>query len=248
VNTTAIAPMMRWAEVTGNWIAANSNAVIAVARDSGEWVAVRQGVAVDAVHEAKDWIALSSMKFADSAVSAVSGVFGGIKLLEDWSLKLLQDIKTRLASDGQSEFALLVRESGFVLADVKVGMGLIPELVASFRHERDLTAEEKSVFKQKIAEYTAKTSGAVGYFEAILLRNLIRAGSYAGGVKVSQVHFDIFPLPGLEVFFDPFGYEKTREIMLEEAHEAIGVHATRMVAIEGRIADIEIRIPGNAGQ
>lgn len=248
VNTTAIAPMMRWAEVTGDWIAGHSNAVIVVARNSGEWVAARQGVAVDAVHNAKDWIALSSMKFANATVAAVSGAFGGIKLLEDWSLNLLHDVKTRLAPDGKSEFALLVRESGFVLADIKVGMGLIPELVASFRHERDLTPEEKRTFQQKIREYTAKTSGAVGYFEGILLRNLVRAGSYAGGVKISQVHVDIFPLPGLEVFFDPFSYEEARENMLKEAHDAISVHAARMGTIEGRIADIEIRIPGNVSQ
>ncbi len=238
---------------TSEWIASSSNrallalqdmekwaaATASAARNTSDWVAAKSSAAVSTTQDTGAWIATNTSAAASVAIGAASHTFGGLSLLEDWSVSIIKQVENHLRADPDSEFAVLVKESGFVLADVKVGVGIIPELAVTFRHEEDLTPEELHAFKANVEAYVKKAPGPVGYFEGLLLRRLLKAGEYSGGMRISEVHVDVFPLPGLEVFFDPFSFEEDQKKMLVDAYGMAKEEKGDLKSIEDRIAKIE---------
>ena len=247
-NTAAIA-----AKQTSDWIASGSTCVVSAARNTSNWIASSSGAAVLALEdtsrwvEAKasaawntsEWIATSPSAAVSLAIGAASDTLSGLSIMEDWSINLVKQVEKHLRADDASEFASLLRESGFALTDVKVGVGIIPELSVEFRHERDLTPAEIQAFKAKVDAYTKTAPGPVGYFEALLLRRLLKAGEYSGGLRISEVHIEVFPLPGLKVLFDPFNFEQEQNKMLVDAYGMAQSERADLKTIEERVSKIE---------
>jgi hypothetical protein len=238
---------------TSEWIASSSSAAVlalqdierwaaasaSAARGTSDWVAAKSSAAVSTAQDTGTWIATSSSAAVNTAIDAASHTFSGFSTMEDWSISVIKHVENHLRADPTSEFSVLLKESGFVLADVKVGVGVIPELAVTFRHEVDLTPEQLQAFKAKVDAYVSEAPGPVGYFEGLLLRRLLKAGEYSGGMRISEVHVDIFPLPGLEVFFDPFSIEEEQNKMLVDAYDMAKEEKGDLKSIEDRIAKIE---------
>jgi hypothetical protein len=238
---------------TSDWIASSSNAVVlafqdaekwaaeraSAARNTSEWVASNSSAAVFAAQDTGEWIAASSGAAISLVIDAASHTFHTFAALEDWSANIVRQVESHLRADPTSEFAVLVRESGFALTDVKVGVGLIPDLTVEFRRERNLDPTESQAFKTRVDAYARNAAGPVGYFEGLLLRRLLKAGEYSGGMRISEVHVDVFPLPGLQVFFDPFGFEEEENKMLVDAYDMAQAETTDLKSIEERISKIE---------
>lgn len=242
LHARAISPMMRWAKHTGEWISSSSGAIADAARTGGEWAGSYWTMAMVSAQNAGERIVSGSYSLIDGASAAASSAFSSVTLLEDWSAKLVKKVESHLHADDNDQFAALIKQSGFMLADVKVGVGIIPELALEFRHERDLTPAETEAFRNNIEDYTKTTSGPVSYFEGLLLRNLSKAGEYSGDVRISEVHIDVFPLPGLELFFDPLRYEEEKDKMLFEAYNLTQFEKKKLKSIEDRISKIETRL------
>jgi len=238
---------------TSEWIASSSNrAVLALqdiekwaaatasaARETSDWVVAKSSAAASTAQDTGTWIATNTSTAASLAIGAASHTFNGLSTMEDWSISVIKHVENHLRADPTSEFSVLLKESGFVLADVKVGVGMIPELAVTFRHEEDLTPEQLQAFKAKVEAYVKKAPGPVGYFEGMLLRRLLKAGEYSGGMRISEVHVDVFPLPGLEVFFDPFSFEEEQNKMLADAYDMAKEEKDDLTSLEDRIAKIE---------
>jgi hypothetical protein len=86
-------------------------------------------------------------------------------------------------------------------------------------------------------------SGVVGYFEALVLRRLLKAGEYSGGMRISEVHVNLFPLPGLDMLFDPFHFEKEQNEMLTDAYNLSKADSQSLKVIEDRISKLETILP-----
>jgi len=224
---------------TGKWVASNASA----AGITGDWIASGSSAAVFAARDTREWVSKNAGAAVNSAVDAASATVGGLMIFEGWSVDLVKEIESHLRADGTSEFHRLVNESGFALSDVKVGVGIIPELAVEFRHERDLTPAEIQALQIKIDDHTRTASGVVGYFEALVLRRLLKAGEYSGGMRISEVHVNLFPLPGLDMLFDPFHFEKEQNEMLADAYNLSKADSQSLKVIEDRISKIETVLP-----
>jgi len=227
------------ANAMSEWIALSSSAAAVAVQDSAEWAASH----ANAARDAGEWVSAKSGEAVNSAVSTASATVGGLGIFGNWSGSLVKEIENHFRADGKGQFHQLVNESGFAIADVKVGMGFIPELAVEFRHERDLTAAEVQALQIKIDDHVRTASGVVGYFEALVLRRLLKAGEYSGGMRISEVHVNLFPLPGLEMLFDPFHFEKEQNEMLDEAYKLSKAELESLKVIEDRISKIETMLP-----
>jgi hypothetical protein len=249
------------AQNAGQWIAASSNAAVNAAQNAGQWVATGPNAAVSAAAQwttaGKDavvvaaqntgeWIASSSSTAVASTIGAASTVIGSVMVLEDWSVNIVKKLESHLRVDG--EFAALVKESGFALSNIKVGIGIIPELDAEFQHERTLSPAEIAAFKTKVNNYVSKAPAPLGYLEKLVLRRLLKAGEMSGGIRVSELHIDLIPLPGLEVFFDPMRFEEEHNQMLVDAYEGAKAGEKNLKSIEERISRIEAMLSTPQGK
>jgi hypothetical protein len=140
------------------------------------------------------------------------------------------------------EFQALMRESGFVMANVKVGLGVIPELDVEFRHERALTPEERAAFKAKVDAYVSKAPMPLSYFEKLLLRRLSKAGEMSEGMRISELHIDLVPLPGIQLFFDPLRFEEEQNKMIQDAYDFSKTGQKSLTSIEERVSKIEAMV------
>jgi hypothetical protein len=226
------------AQASGDWIALNANAATAAAQNAGQWVTVNANAAVSAAQETGDWIVFNTKVAVNSAVGTADNI-RELMAVEDWSAALVREVANHWRVNRESEFANLIRESGFVLMNIKVGVDLLPELDVEFRHERNLEPDEIAAFRGKVQEYGKKYSGPVGYLEALVLRRLLKAGEYSGDLRISEVHIDLLPVPGLEVFFDPLNYETEQDQMLSEAYEMAKVEGKELKNIHERILKLE---------
>jgi hypothetical protein len=247
VHTTTVQPAMNLARDSGEWIVSNSSAAVAVAQSASQWLAANAKTMVFSVQDTGEWVVTRSGAALDSAFDAAAGTLSSLTAVEDWSANLVREVESRLRSDGTSEFAILIKESGFALTNIKVGVGIIPELVVEFRHERRLTPDEITAFRTKVDDYARKSAWPVGYFEGLLLRQLSKAGEYSGGMRISELHVDVFPLPGLAVFFDPFRYEEEQNKMLVDAYAAAEADGKSVTSIQERIAKLESAIAALKG-
>lgn len=225
------------AQYPGEVVSSGSAAAVDAAHNAGQWIAGGAQTAVAATRDTGDWVIASTSAAVGATVGAASAVVSGVMALEDWSIGLVRRLENHLRSDG--EFAALMRESGFVLSNIKVGVGIIPELDVEFRHERSLSPEEIKAFKAKVKDYVSKAPAPLGYFEKLVLRRLLKAGEMSGGMRVSELHIDLVPLPGLEVFFDPLRFEEEQNRMIAEAHSLAKSGEQALKSIEERIARIE---------
>ncbi len=151
----------------------------------------------------------------------------------------IHEFLQKIQADETSEFAMLVNDSGFALADVTFGMKIFPELSVHFRHVRDLTPEESVALDARIDEFISDHENGVGYIEAAVLRALVRAGEYSESLDLHGVDVSILPLPGLALQVDPFGYEQTRSTMLVEAFREAELALALEQSLEGRLDDVE---------
>lgn len=220
------------------WLSSGASFVTTAAYDASEWISEKSQDVAETAQETADWIASETTIAASAATGTVNEALDGLWILEDWSEEFVKGVKEKLLEDKTSEFAKLVSESGFVVSSVVVGVGMIPSLDVEFRHERDLSPEEFAAFKKKVEEY-AKSSGLMGYLETVLLRNLARAGELTGGLRISELHVDLFPFPGLALLFDPFNVEKKRDEMLFNADEFARKHGSEVDALIRRIEKLE---------
>lgn len=224
------------------WLSARGSFVTTAAYGASEWISEASQDVVETAQEATDWIGTETTIAAHAATGTVNEALDGLWILEDWSEEFVDEVKKKLQEDKTSEFAKLVSESGFVVSNVVVGVGIIPSLDVVFRHERDLSPEELTAFQQKVTEHAEKSSGLIGYLETVLLRNLTRASQLSGGLRISELHVDLFPFPGLALLFDPFHVEKQRDDMLFSADEFTKNHASEISALEQRIDKLEAEL------
>ena len=239
------------AQGTGEWMAIGANAVMHTAQNAGELVAAGSNAAVNAAQDASQWITdgvqatVSAAQdtgqrvteSTSAAVSAASVLVSGMMALEDWSISLVKKLESHLRLNG--EFAALMRESGFALSNIKVGVGMIPELDVEFKYERGLSPEEIAAYKVKVKNYVSKAPAPLGYIEKLVLRRLQKAGEMSSGMRISELHIDLVPLPGLEVFFDPLRIEEEQDRMLAEAYDMAKSGEKNLKSIEERISRIE---------
>jgi hypothetical protein len=225
--------VMRTAQSSGELAAAGSNAAVSVTQDAGRWITNGAQATVSAARDTRQWVAAST----SAAVNAASILVSDVMALEDWSIGLVKKLESHLHDDG--EFAALTRESGFGLSNVKVGLGMIPELDVEFKYERGLSPEEIAAYKVKVTNYVSKAPAPLGYFEKLVLRRLLKAGEMSGGMRISELHIDLVPLPGLEVFFDPLRVEEEQDRMLAEAYDLAKWGEKNLKTIEERISRIE---------
>ena len=244
VHTTTVQPAIDLARTSGEWIAMGSSAAAGAAQNAGQWLAANATTVVITAQDTGEWVVSSSSLALNTAVDTASKTFSALSSLDDWSVKLVREVENHLRADNTSEFTLLIKESGFVLANIKVEIGIIPELAVEFRHERDLNPEEGTAFKTKVQEYVKKSTGTIAYFEGLLLRRLANAGEYTGGMRISEIHVDVFPLPGMEVFFDPFRFEQQQTEMLAEAYELAEKEENTVKALKERLVKLEALVAG----
>lgn len=252
------------AQYANGWIAARSSDVAYAGQNAYEWLSAHTSfigsAAYDATYDATDWvseksqtlgisakettdwIARSTKQAATSAVGTVSDAISGVTVMGSWSEDFLNEVKKRLTDHKTSEFGKLIEESGFVLRGVKVGIGLIPELDVEFKHLEDLTPEELAEFQRKVDAYAQKASGPIGYLETVLLRNLASAGELSEGLSISELHIDLFPLPGFNLVFDPFDFEEKHTEKLEDADLSSKVSAARLMSLEARLNKLEAEL------
>ena len=224
------------------WLSASSSFMAATAHNTSEWVSETSQDLAEAAQETTDWIAAETTVAAQAATGHVDAALDGAWITHDWSQDFIDEVKKKLQEDKTSDFAKLVSASGFALTNVVVGVGLIPSLDVEFRHERDLSPEERAEFEKMIQAYAEKTSGLIGYLETILLRNLARAGKLSGGLRIGELHVDLFPLPGLDLFFDPFHVEKKRDEMLFSSDEHTRTYRAEFHVLEQRIKKLEAEL------
>jgi hypothetical protein len=226
----------------GDWISSSSGFVETASRDAREWIASGSGNMMAVAQDASDWITSSSSEIMGAAVGTASTTFSGLTPYGDWSEGLVKQIEDHLRADGTSKFAQLVEESGFSLTNIKVGMGIIPVLDIEFEHERNLTPAEKATFIKHIDEYTSTRPGVVGFFEGMLLNRLLKAGEFSDRMRISQIHINAFPLPALDIFFDPLRHEEMQNKMIDDAYEFTKTGTKKLNTIEERISEIETRL------
>jgi hypothetical protein len=224
------------------WLSARTSFMATAAYGATEWISETSQDVAETAQETTDWIAAETTIAAHAATGTVNEALDGLWILEDWSEEFVDEVKKKLQEDKTSDFAKLISESGFVLTNVVVGVGMIPSLDVEFRHERDLTPEELVAFQKKVIEHAEKSSGLMGYLETILLRNLARAGQLSGGLRIGELHVDLFPFPGLALLFDPFNVEKERDEMLFGADEFTRNHASEMGVLKQRIEKLEAEL------
>lgn len=229
--------VMHAAQNSGELVATGSNAAVSAAQDAGQWIAGGTQSAMVAAQNTGEWVVASTGAALGATAGAVSAAVSSVTVLEDWSIGLVKKLENHLRADG--ELALLMRESGFVLSNIKVGVGIIPELDVEFRHERTLSREEIAAYKTKVNNHVSKAPAPLSYFEKLLLRRLVKAGEMSSGMRISELHIDLVPLPGLEVFFDPLRFEEEQNRMLTEAHEFAKSGEKNLKSIEERISRIE---------
>jgi hypothetical protein len=239
VHTTTVQPAMNLARNSGEWIASSTSAAASAAQDAGQWLATNATTVVFTVQDGGGWVVTSSSSALNSAVETASATYASLTAMGNWSTGIVKQVESHLRGDGNSEFALLVKDSGFALANIRVEVGIIPELAVEFRHERNITADEDKAFQVKVSDYVKKSKGAVGYFEGLLLGRLAKASQYTGGMRISEVHIDVFPLPGLEVFFDPFRFEEEQTDMLIDAFQDAETDKTKLKALNDRVLKLE---------
>lgn len=239
VHATAVQPAIDATSYAGAWIASSSDAAVTAAQNAGTTLNENAKVAVTAAYDMGQRIASSSKQAWNSATSTASTAVDRIGLVGDWSVDIVKEVENHLRGDGNGEFAVLIKESGFALANIRVGVGIIPGLTVEFKHERNLTPAELEAYLAHVAEYERKSKGPVAYFEGLLLRKLAKAGQYSGGMRISELHVDVFPLPGMDVYFDPFKYEEDQNKMLVEAFSSAGREEKTVKSIGDRIARLE---------
>jgi hypothetical protein len=229
------------------WLSASTSFITTAAYGATEWISETSEDIAESVEETTDWIASETTTAAHAATGTVNEALDGLWIMEDWSEEFVEEVKKKLQEDKTSKFAMLVSESGFVLTNVVVGVGMIPSLDVEFRHERDLSPEELAAFKKKVTDYADKAGGLMGYLETVLLRNLARAGQLSGGLRIGELHVDLFPFPGLALLFDPFHVEKERDQMLFSADEFARTHVSEIDALEQRIDKLEAELAALRG-
>lgn len=225
---------------TGQWIASRTAAFAVMARDAGQWITVNTN---SVVRGTGDWISSSSTAAANSLVSAASAVAGEWIVVEGWSESVVKEVERRLRANDSGEFSTLLKESGFVLTNINIGVGLIPELDVEFRHERSLSPEELTVFRTKVQEYVKKSNSIVGFIEGALLKKMVKAGEYSGTAHVSDIRIDLFPLPDLRVSFDPLRFQEEQDKMLAEAYDFSQSGAKDLKSLHERLLKIEAYLP-----
>jgi hypothetical protein len=231
----------------GRWVASGSNCVARAAGTMSEWVASGSSAAVFAARNTGDWVSTNSIAAVNLAVDTATSV-SSLTIFENWSGNLVKKIENHLRGEGAGAFHHLILESGFALTDVQVGVGIIPDLTVNFRHVRNLTPAESEVIKTKIDAHARAAPGIIGFFEAIVLRRLLKAGQYTGGMRISEVHVSLFPLPDLEVLFDPFSYENDKNQKIAGADSLSKADSQSLKAIEDRVSKIETILPALQNQ
>jgi hypothetical protein len=248
VHAKTVQPAINLAWYSGEWIASSSNAAIIAAQNAGVSLHENAKVVASAAYDMGEQVASSTSAALDSAVDTASSTINSLAAVGEWSVHIVKEVESHLRGDGTSEFAMLIRESGFALANIKVGVGIIPELTVEFRHERNLDPAELTAYKVHVQNYAQKSSGPVGYFEALLLNKLAKAGEYSGGMRISELHIDVFPLPSMEVYFDPFRYEEEQNKMLVEALTLAEMEQKAAHTITDRIARLEAAVAALRGR
>lgn len=229
------------------WLSASTSFMSTAAYGATEWISETSEDIAETVEDTTDWIAAETTTAAHAATGTVNEALDGLWIMEDWSEEFVDEVKKKFQEDKTSEFAILVSESGFSLTNVVVGVGMIPSLDVEFRHERDLAPEELAAFQKKVTEYAEKSAGLMGYLETVLLRNLARAGQLSGGLRIGELHVDLFPFPGLALLFDPFHVEKERDEMLFNADEFARGHVSETDVLKQRIDKLEAELSALRG-
>jgi hypothetical protein len=189
----------------------------------------------------------------DSSTGTLSAVVGGIgnsvgalsdKVTQSpyWPPNAMDQFVEDLHGDAFTEFAELVARTGFAISDVKVGVGIVPDLAVEFKHVRDLTKEEIVAVEKLIKEYTSHATKKVGYIESILLHNLVVAGKYSATTDISSVSVKLFPFPGLVLKFDPFHYTERKANKLKSAFDLATITSVEEDQLEKRLNNIEAEI------
>jgi hypothetical protein len=243
--TTNTGVMVVAIQDTGRWVASRSAEFAVMARDAGQWITVNTD---SAVRGAGEWISVSSNAAASSLDAAASAFSGEWIAVEDWSESVMKEVERRLRANDAGEFSTLLKESGFVLTNINIGVGLIPKLDVAFKHERTLSAEEMDAFRKKTEEYSKKSNGIVGFIEATLLKKLLKAGEYSGAARISEIKIDLFPLPDLEVSFDPLRFQEDQEKMLVEAYDFSQSGAQDLKSLHERLLKIEAHLSQSDGK
>lgn len=230
---------------TGQWAASRSAEFAVMAWDAGQWITVNTDLAV---RGAGEWISVNSKAAASSLGEAASAFAGEWIVVENWSQSVIKEVERRLRAKDVGEFSTLLKESGFVLTNINVGVGLIPKLDVAFKHERNLSPEEIDEFRKKTDEYSDKSKGIVGFVEAVLLKKLLKAGEYSGVARISEIKIDLFPLPDLEVSFDPLRFQEGQEKMLVEAYDFSQSGAQDLMSLHERLLKIEAHLSQSVGE
>jgi hypothetical protein len=229
--------VMRAAQNSAELAVAGSNAAVNAAQDAGQWIGGGAQATVSAAQDTGQRVAAGTSAAVNATAGAASALVGGVTALEDWSIGLLRKLESHLRADG--EFAILMKESGFMLSNIKVGVGMIPELDVEFRHKRSLSREEITAYKVKINNYVSKEPKLLGYFEKLVLRRLLKASEMSGGAHISELHIDLFPLPGLEIYFDPLRFDEEQNRRSAEAYSLAKSWENNLKSVEERISRIE---------
>jgi len=180
---------------------------------------------------------------------AVDGIGTSVRALSDkvaksayWPANAMDKFVEHMHSEGFEEFAELVDDTGFAIAEVEVSIGIIPDLAVEFKHERDLTKEELDEVENKIMEYISRQSKSAGYIESVILHNLVEAGKISARTDLSGVTVKLFPFPGLVLSFDPFGYEEREAEEIKSAFVQSNINANTQKELEKQERDLASRI------
>lgn len=201
---------------------------------------------VDAASKSAQWVWVESSGTIQTALAGIGSI--GASIAEQsakvtssayWPYNIVDTFVDKMHGEEFVEFSELVNETGFALADIKVGIGIIPDLAVDFVHVRDLSDEEFSKINKLIDEHTSHEGGSLGYVESVILHNLAYAGRYAGNTELSAVRIKLFPLPGLVVKFDPFKHKAHYANKLKSTMELANVVKKAELKLEERLADIE---------
>lgn len=196
------------------------------------------------IDPAADYIAAGFVWLRDGSVSALDTMASGVATTFDMAVDTvasLPDLPNRSArrfvdsmrGERLEEFGEMVTETGFELSEISVGLELIPHFSFHFLHRRDLTPEELEEASANIEAFIAEESKAVGYVETVVLRSLLRAGTYAGDVRLRTVEVAIFPLPGVTLAFDPLHAEYD----IAERNAAAARNAQRALELEAELEE-----------
>lgn len=191
---------------------------------------------------AKSQVALESLenvslKAYDATVTLANSIYAPI---EQTFIASIGEWKSMEASAQDDDFRNLIRDSGFELMRINVGLDLLPEFGLSFERKGNVTEDVENL-SDKMDDHIAKQPILTSLDERWVFYVLRRVSQGDRFRKVESVDIKILPLPGLELAYDIHGNLQEEKDKIDTSYEKLAEIETRLHLLEqqpGAVAEV----------